>query len=548
MTATIEFFENVITALKLDEDNPQCIEQFDDRRFRFGAYLLNPDGNGIKIRKGAIEELIIIDDILDWFHTGHMTFSNPHDIMERVTSQYTSDTTDGGKIDITPYTVRGDARDFLFIKMEPYIDSDDATTGKVDSVVHTMKFLFSIYAIEDVVSQNGSKDKKQKIYFHDYRAQMLREKNTYYSTANNMDLLGDRIQTNVAIGQRGDSTRSKYTGEILQDLLTSSLLETDTTGLFSRHWEFGDKEMFYTSPAGSKAIDDINYVLDRHVSSSTGQYLPCIMKLQRQTERWELLPLSTYFERSNAQNSPGPYQSEFFLLAAESESDSTDAIIPPTRKTFGRDKSSPMINYHYPDISIIDDYTFSEINGVDCQEILNSVIVHTYAEDSKTFNVNLTDGNISNIQQVFQSTMINKTYGGQAGHGVTSWLSDKSREENFNISVVSSWTPDSKLSLAQGRNKKLLAALLLGNTIEFESKGTTSRRSGVWFAVDRDNMYVDNNYDNKILGQYFTTRVTHRITETEYSNTLLGVKPHLFRSNNYNQTDILYKKTHKINK
>ena len=131
MTATIEFFENVITALKLDEDNPQCIEQFDDRRFRFGAYLLNPDGNGIKIRKGAIEELIIIDDILDWFHTGHMTFSNPHDIMERVTSQYTSDTTDGGKIDITPYTVRGDARDFLFIKMEPYIDSDDATTGKM---------------------------------------------------------------------------------------------------------------------------------------------------------------------------------------------------------------------------------------------------------------------------------------------------------------------------------------------------------------------------------------------------------------------------------
>jgi len=65
MTPTIKFFENVIKVLRLDEDNPNCIEQFDHRRFKFGAYLLNPDGEGVKIRKGAIDELVIVVDILE---------------------------------------------------------------------------------------------------------------------------------------------------------------------------------------------------------------------------------------------------------------------------------------------------------------------------------------------------------------------------------------------------------------------------------------------------------------------------------------------------
>lgn len=548
MSVTIEFFENVVKTLGLDEDNPQCVEQFDDRRFKFGAYLLNPDGEGVKIRKGSIEELVIVDDILDWFHSGQMTFSNPHDIMERVKFAYSGDTTTGEKVKVRPYTIRGDARDFLLIKLEPFIDLPDseAPSGEMDSVVHTMKFLFSIYAVEDVISPNGSKEKLQKIYFHDYRAQMLREKNTYYSTAKNMDQSGEVSVPSKSVNHMSNTSRSKPTGEILQDLLASTLLNTDIQGLFSRHWEFGENKMFYTSPSDYKSIDDINYVLDRHVSSSNGQYQPCILKLQRYTDRWELLPLQKYFERSINKQLPGPYQSEFFLMAAESESDSSESIIPPTRKTFGRDASTPMLNYHYPDISIIDDYVFSEMNGIDCQEILNSVILHSYSERNKTFNINTTDGNVSNVQQSFQSMLINKTYGGQAGHGVAAWISDDSREQNFNFTVKSCWTPDAGLSLSQGRNKKLLAAFLLGNTIQFNSRGTTSRRSGVWFAADRDNMYNDNNYDNKILGQYFTTKVTHTINNQGYTNSIMGVKPFLFRSNNHNTKDILFKDTEKL--
>ena len=90
-----------------------------------------------------------------------------------------------------------------------------------------------------------------------------------------------------------------------------------------------------------------------------------------------------------------------------------------------------------------------------------------------------------------------------------------------------------------GRNKKLLSAFLLGNAIQFQVKGMTSRRSGLWIAVDRNNSYTDNDYDKKVLGQYFVTRVVHSITSSGYSNNIIGVKPYLYDDPGFNTKDIL---------
>jgi hypothetical protein len=549
MTATIDFFENVVKSLNLDSGNAQAVEQFDDRRFRFGVYLLNQDNRAVKLRRGSIEELVIVDDILDWFHHGHIIFSNPDDILERPQSQLLSEGPTGPSTGVIPYRFRGDGRDMLYMFMEPHINNDDPRTipQKMDSAVHTMRFLFSVYAVEDIESPQGKKYKQQKLYFHDYRLQMLREKTLFYSTAKNMDRLGMVDETQRSVTHKNNNDRSKNTGEILQDLLSSALLTTDTSGLFSKHWEFGDKKMFYTSPSEFKALDDINYILDRHVSSVTSANQPCILKLQRQTERWELLPVSEYFNPSLNNDGPGPYQSEFFLLSFDSEAQSAgQTSIPPPKKTFGRDRSHPMLNYHYPDISIIDDYTFSEINGVDCQEILNSVIVHRYDEKTKQFSVDVKTGNIKNVRSEFQGLFIDKTFGGEQGHGHTGWLSDSTRDNNLNIQIASSWTPDKTSSLTVGRNKTLLGAFLLGNTIQFKSRGTTSRRSGVWIAIDRDNSYIDNEYDMKVLGQYFITRVTHTITTEGYTNSMMGVKPFVFRDPGYSTNDIFFKNPEEI--
>lgn len=541
-TQNISFIERWVDLLGLNRENPGRIEQFDDRRYRFSLFLLNQDGAALRIRKGSIEELYIEDNIMDWFHHGYMLMLNPNDVIERAESVYigADDTTDQSRVETRPYRFRGDGRDLMLLTFEPYIESKDdekSINTNMNNAVYTMKFLFTIYATEDVISEQGRLQKAQKMYFHDYRYQILREKNLYYSTAKNLETAGVNTKITTPITHRNNTDRSKPTGEIIQDILKSSMLSNDTYNMFSTHWDFGSNNMFYTSPSNFKAIDDLEYILDRHTSVEDGH--PCLFRLQRFTERWELLPLQEYFRRSRQEledgtTAPGVYQSEFFLLSNDSEPPDANKTPAPRRKTFGRDIQSPVINYHFPDLSVIDDYIFSEMNGSDCQEILNSVITHRYSEGDKQFGVDLFDHNISNVSSLFQSGYVSNMFGfdkklldNTASAGALSWLTDTSRSQNFNFRVESSWTPDKSHSLSVGRNKLLLSAFLLGNTIQFTVRGETSRRAGVWIAVDRDTNYVDNEYEKKVLGQYFVTRVTHKITKSgEYQNTVMGVKPY----------------------
>lgn len=538
-----QFIEKWVTELGLNRESLGLLEQFDDRRFRFGLYLLNQDGAAIKIRKGSIDELVIEDNVMDWFHFGHLIMLNPDDVIERAESIHLSDKLEN-KVEIQPYRFRGDGRDLLLLTFEPSLETDepdDSVPVELNNMVHTMKFLFTIYATEDVLSEQGKKYKKQKMYFHDYRYQMLREKNLYYSTGKNLRVAGTHNITTTPVGQMTNRQRSKPTGEIVQDILKTSLLTSDTQDMFSTHWDMGGSSMFYTSPAQYKAIDDLYYVLDRHVSSSNYDNQPCLFRLQRFTERWELLPVTEYFSRSNSGLIPGVYQSEYFLLANESE---PDPGVPPERKTFGSSIRTVDNNYHYPDVSVVNDYIFSEMNGTDCQEVMNSLVVHRYNESTKRFSMDVAEHNIVNIQNKFQELYIDHTFGGESGHGYSSWLTDSSRANNFNFDVKSSWTPDYTLSKGVGRNKSLLSAFLLGNTIQFDARGATSRRAGVWIAIDRDTNYVDSEYEMKVLGQYFVTRVTHTINSAgEYKNNVMAVKPYFYRDLSFNTDDLFMKNT-----
>lgn len=547
MSKITEFLKNATrSVLGLNAGNNNMTEQFNDGKFKFGVYLVNQDGRAVKIRKGTIEEFVIIDDILEWFHYGYIVFTNPDDVMERASVQHKPEQPPASDEDknVIPYRFRGDCRDFLYVYMEPEVIpvTKDSVAEELDNDVYTMEFVFCIHKIEDLTPDNNRMTKLTKLSFHDYRMQLLMEKNTYYSTGKNMFKLGDTSDKQTNVTQMSNSGRSKQTGEIIQDLLSAALPVSDTLGKFSRHWDFGSNNLFYTSPSQYKAYDDIKYVLDRHASEQNSE--PCIFKVQRKTERWELLPVSKYFERSNIKGSPGVYQSEYFVISDDGGASEKD--IPPPSKTIAK-MFNPMLNYHYPDLSVIDNFKFTEMDGSDCQHILNSVVVHRYDEGSKKFSIDLDQGNIDKIHSTFQSLFINKTHGdANQGSGYTNWITDTTRSQNLNIDVKLSWTPDKNMSLTDGRNKKLLSAFMLGNAIQFDVKGMTSRRSGLWIAIDRNNNYTDNEYDKKVLGQYFVTRVVHRITPGGYENNIIGVKPYLYDDPGFSTDDIFIKNPEEI--
>ena len=122
-------------------------EILDDRSFKLKLFIINGDNKITRIRKGGIKELVIEDDILDFYHKGTLTMSNPHDVLERSTKQSGAH---GTTIDLETFRFRSDARDFLMVEIEPLLDADVANAEDVDNSIYTMRFLFAIYAIEDV--------------------------------------------------------------------------------------------------------------------------------------------------------------------------------------------------------------------------------------------------------------------------------------------------------------------------------------------------------------------------------------------------------------
>jgi hypothetical protein len=522
--------------LGFDSSSPvHGVEHIDStRRYRFSAYLLNQDDRAVGIRRGAIDELVIEDDILDWYHKGIMTFSNPDDIIERSTTIHEGkNISDGGNV-IEPYRFRGDCRDFLYILLEPHLDDiAGGIRGDLESPTYTIQQLFSIFAVERIPGET-KRDKKTKIHFHDYKYQLMCERNLYYSTAKNMKSIGKSSGSHTSIKQINNTDREKYTGEIIQDIITKALPDADTDGLFSYHWNFGGTKLLYTSPSQYKAINDLNYVLSHHASGPEDSHDPCILRNERTTERWELLPVSEYFKRSTYNDGPGAYHTEHFLISFDGKA---GIGIPPSPKTFGMKGQTPITNYHFPDLSVIDDFSFSEIQGDDCQKYLNSIIMHKYSKKNKLFNIDLSEHSIDNVRTHFQDNYIDNTFGGDSGHGATSWLSDTARDVNLNIRVGSK-SGETTSTIVSGRNKTLLNAFLLGNAIQFNVQGESSRRAGVWISLDRRNEYIDNEYDEKVLGQYFVTKVTHRIDINGYSNSIVGVKPYLYKQLNFNTSNI----------
>ena len=161
-----EFIEEWVNVLGLDHENNAKIEQFDDRKYRFSLYLLNQDGFAIKLRKGSITELFIEDNIMNWFHTGSVTVLNPDDIIERAESIFLGDSINDEPVTTVPYRFRGDCRDLLLLTFEPHIDPGDV--GEVipetlNSMVYTIKFLFTIYATEDIISGFKSFNRKSQM-------------------------------------------------------------------------------------------------------------------------------------------------------------------------------------------------------------------------------------------------------------------------------------------------------------------------------------------------------------------------------------------------
>lgn len=505
------------------EPAPIVNEQLDDRVFKFQVYFWNNDGKLVRIPKSTISELVINDTILDWFHYGHLIFNNPKDVFERVSKKYV----DGEEIDIDPYRFRNDGRDYLYIEIDVPINDDIIDMQSLDDETFTIKLVCSIYNVEDIPG-NSVDEKQKKVHFWDYRQQIMTERNMMWSTAHAVKRQG-YTGTSKSQYLTVDDNRTVYTGDAIKDLITECLKTPQTTPQFEDDFSVGGELLFYTSPAQSKVVDDLNYLLDHHVhDSKTAE--PCLLRCDRYTDKWSLITVQEFFNRSYDPKTgmPGSYTKDRFTLGDESSPEAVE-----TNELRTPDSGTAKNNF-WVDCNTINLYSFNDMSTEDAAMFMNTTAVHMYDTKTKQFNIQVEQSDIAAVKEHLEKTTFQNVLASQTGLDAAFAL-NKMRTENKNIKHMFTATATQARESLEGRNRTMMAAILNGNSIEFNVKGLPSRQAGKFINIDRAAEYSESDYDNKVLGTYFVTGVSHVISNKGYFNQILATKPYLFKKPGFNE-------------
>lgn len=544
------------------------------------------------INPGAIIGLNIKDSFNDWVAGGSMTFmmcpeGDPNVFtVENLFSDQGRKTILKGitSLDRTTinYNFRADGYDLLRVLIMPKSSGRANAFGPNSDIVNVNKsdtrwmisHVFSIIDIQDVNDipgldgPLGSYIKCYKLTFHDVRWQMLRTTNLEYSTALPVGGFASDINNKIAPGQG-----VLYTGEALQDVFNSTFKqnkcpEFEIPGDWF-DWDKGSSQIFYTSPANYTAADDTEYIYNQHVSSAKLQagskYNSVVAndisilhtnKAPRfgHIDALCLTPMQAFFDNACEARgaAPGALQYEhFFVNSFTEEKKSVKNLMqaPVGDANSDRDlkttKYGEIVSYSFVDIS-------PEVNSVR----LNSKSVHTTSIKNKSFTVEADQHNIGFARSVIANTYISKLYRYKNSEQNIEDLylpTLHANKETNNIFPVYCLNGDNNYEARTriGLHDLLYTGVFQNACICFKVFGLTLRQSGVFIGIDKAEGCADNDYNNKLFGQWFVTKVEHVFQGGAYVNIIYAIKIHKFKQtpankqfeNCYRDNQVILKKS-----
>lgn len=471
---------------------------FNNQKYIFDLTLVNSDGSIFPINTANLVNLQIIDDGLMWYKTGSITIRNPDNIVERRPDSTVP-------LDAN-YVFRNDGRDLLTVRIVPVLD--DHSNADLSPADYNMEFVFAIYDKKDLLVGNTTRDKLLQLFFWELDYQIFYETNIDWST-------NFLLPSNVIPSLVSDESRKVPTGAAIKNLIQFVLGDAK----FSNSWDNGSSKIFYNSLANNNAIDDLEYLLYRHTSQKTSNQQggdPCLLYRDRYTKTWYLQSYSDIFNQAIQQRVAGPLYKENFLLAGSSQNN--DSNIPALPQT----PPSRNIIYSSAINSVISNYQFEDVSpNINTNYFVN---YPCYSNDlkSKTFRVDFAENTAESVKNYIQKTYVDR-FGPNATAAITL---NKTKKDGNIIEQAYSFQKDKTARYADGRNLLLKSMLFLNQALVFTAPGTTYRRSNTFVGVNRNQNTIINNFDNKLLGQWFVNKVIHNFTDEEYNTTMYSVKLH----------------------
>lgn len=514
------------------------------------------------INPAAVINLQITDTVNDWVVAGELTFlyltQPPKSVQESKTGQpKQTNITEEAAIKngqmLDTFQFRGDGFDILRVMVVPQSTLSTESSIQIDeqdSRWH-LSYLFAIYDIEDInnfptLDGNSSTYMKcLKLKFHDVRYQMLRTSNIEYSSS---------LPKNKNLTPKFDTDIAKElgvlpTGEIIKDIFNEVLANPDNGGceefkiVPGHDWDPGKSEMFYTSPAQFSAEEDVEYVLGHHLSkkelkldpefSDNIAYDLCLLHTDRpdqygSIEPLALTPLVNFFEQAGKEASkPGNLQKEHFFLThlSQEEGELKAGFKAPVSSS-----SSETVDFKTAKYGQITSYSFVDMAAETNSEMFRTTPVYSIDIKKREFNVEFKSNSAKYAKNAISRNYISNLFKQKDVDEQKLFLPTQHvHKETFNVFPTFSLNGTNKhVRQKNGFHHLLYTGLFQNACIKFKTLGLTWRESGTFIGIDKTEGSVNDDYFNKVCGQWFVVQVDHVFESQSYVNIIYAVKLHRF--------------------
>jgi len=536
-------FNNIISNFIRGDEGGKTgnIVQIGDNYYIFDVYLWNGETK-TGITFGSIKDFKIVDDLRYFYSYGYIVVNNTNDVLE------TFNGIDGGE-KIIPYNFRGDGKDYLQVEIMPQMNPNDncmSTLSESERKEFCLKYTFSIYKIEEEMREDRGV-KFKKLYFWDVDYQLLNEIDSHFSTSevpvNGSDGILEGInslfQSNNNVSNLSNQKSKvnntddfkRYTGDCLKYLLKKTLNKTGFKAS-STEWDKGGALIEHHTNGKYKSIDDVQYLIEYHVSEPSYEYVPCILKKHRYTDEYTFLPITSYLQNASYKSGGilgsisrklgGKEMTEDMYLG---KLDTANGSGLGNKFNFGSltsPNSFNAINYN-----IIEHYSFIKPDADMMQQDVSTHFVHSY-DPHGGFTCSIGSNNINSSKKSIFNDNVKNLPTFTTSQKFDTIPVNQLRENNQNVKHVFETglgTGQNFQKLNFGRNKALMASVFKNTAIYFRIRGLTKRKSGTFFNLNRSDNQLPSEHDKMVLGTYFTTMVIHEFSQGMYYNHIYATKP-----------------------
>jgi hypothetical protein len=510
------------------------------QKYYFKITISNGDKtiSPIELTYYMVEELQIEETLFNWVSTASLVIKNDYELLERGYIDPKKK-----QISKSPFIFRHDGRNKVNIRIFPLI-SEEGIFKSITPELNEINYDFVIYGVEDLTSKDQSK-KRKKLLLWDERYQHFLERNIQWSTyyvaaeiAKTTDTLPDisckvglaikhLIQTacgesKVPSAEGSAPLKVGWTSGGPQSVLQQENINFPSLKVASfdpTKWDEGseDNMITYTSPATYSVVDDLEYLLKYYISSidlteKTGLGMPGLLRLHRYNKTWSLIGLDQIYAKCvKNNNQAGDDVIEKIEIQVQDDVNVFGTLKAPTFTGSSDNFTSKILSYKFVNLKNLDDLSLCNRPSIN------------YDNKKCLWNIYFEKNTVEGVVDSLKKNFITKTFSSKTTPGVLI-NNTKDKRTGFMTSPEHVVVQGATASVLP-RNSMISASIFLNQALEFNSLGATTRTPGKFVNIERsNNNNVDNDFENKFIGQWLLVRVVHTFFGDKYLNNTTGVK------------------------